>query len=217
MTKILKLLKSHKRLAAIAFLSLLYLSVDYVLAFRAVREARVMDYAAFHGMSDVVTHPEIGNTTEYIIDVRPFQAFLKEPSLENMVDLCYGFYLYGGTPYYIDGYVGEYRFQSQSSARTFGWSMSRKFIELMADPETFKQILLDRDIHEEVVSYNLIVHGKGDRRRKMCIWINTEAGDYFLEQKRNLSPEYRSSEDFRDHSAFFTLAEYRKMYGRRLF
>ena len=141
------------------------------------------------------------------IDISQVAAFRKSSNREGFVE-C--------TTYSVNDYV-KYEYES-GTFRIGSWPVYTEFIDFMNAPENFRQILSEHGIDEELLSYDIIEHyylvfeddelplpGSGS---KMCIWLHTDAGDYFLED----NPDYDNPDPLSTTFTykFYDLAEYAK-------
>ena len=197
-----------------------------------------VNYALDHNILDIVLNPEMGEAVLYGLERKDFQKFLKEPSINFAGNKCYRFFIYKKAvirdrtgvgfderPIEVYGFnkdrIDMRRTYSPATVadRIGRWPVNLEFVDFMNDPENIRRILKEYDIEEELKSYVIIEHISpptllvlGSETRKMCIWVHTDLGDYFLDHTYN--PEFGPLDgDFNNQYTFYTLKEYRKRYG----
>lgn len=166
--------------------------------------------------------PKGGDVIAYTLSKKDFQEFLRKPSM----DASSGFAVYRKSMD-REGYIeveifnvnGNAKYEAVSGYLRIGsWPVYTEFIDFMDDVDNFKQILSKRGIYEEILSYVIIEHITYEAKENelippgtyptMCIWIHTDAGDYFLEHKANgdiLDTDFTYD--------FYDLIGYSKKYG----
>ena len=163
----------------------------------------------------------------YTLGADAFQALLNEPSFDVLIEesrLITAYRISNISSEIIDGesIFPDYWRESLESGifRIGAWPIYTEFIDFMNDPENFVRILLEHGIYEEILRVSIITHPNknpvpgptpppGSNIRQMCIWIQTDGGDYFLEFTANLEISPRDT-DFNNHYRFHDLAGFRQ-------
>lgn len=176
--------------------------------------------------------PKEGEVVGYYLDKGDFREFLQKPSVELLFSKQINWGVYNKIPH-KEGYIqqrifatdkiGPVHYDEAKSGlfRIASWPVYTEFIDFMNDADSFKQILLERGIDEEIVYYTIITHRYSDppntepvppgtQYNKMCIWIHTDFGDYFLEDNPYLAEDPNDPAFTYD---FHDLAGYSKKYG----
>jgi len=173
--------------------------------------------------------PKEGEIAACFLDKSSFQAFLINPS----ADAFSNYIAYRKSPG-KEGYIEQEVFSENGEAegkfentsgyfRISSWPVYTEFIDFMNDDGNFKKILSDHSIEGEILSCIAMEYQylspetdkqtpipPGTLYTKMCIWIHTASGDYFLENNPYLAP---SPTDTNFTYDFYDLAEYTKKYG----
>ena len=163
-----------------------------------------------------------GDIVVYTLSKLDFRDFLRGQSIyENLMFTAYRKSNAGEGYVEVETYTGNGIGKYESDIASIGpWPVYTEFIDFMNDPENFRQILSERGIDEELLSYDIIEHiyleFKDDElpppgsAPMMCIWLHTDAGDYFLE----FSPDYDNLHSTTFTYKFHNLSEYAKKYGK---
>ena len=168
--------------------------------------------------------PENGCVIAYTLTKKAFQEFLKKP----LIDSSSGCAVFRKSPNregYIElegvGVNGTTKSENVSGYFRIGsWPVYTEFIDYMSDLDNFKHVLSTHGVEEQILSCVIIAHfyleTKADEPPPpgtgpmMCIWIHTDAGDYFLEDKPDLAA---SVLDTNFTYEFYDLEDYSAIYG----
>ena len=185
------------------------------------REA-AMNYQAQPGEIVVYTDPEL-------------KAFLAEPSIDLLIQTSHQIWVFRINEFaYSDNDVIEaerlfpyHRLMHSNSGgfRIGNWPLYTEFFDFISDTENFVEALANNHVHDEAI-LNIAVFEHLSRSNaagpvvaqpsapgtypRMCIWVQTEAGHYILEDRFfQGSPLHDTTWTYR----FFDLERYRRMYG----
>jgi len=181
------------------------------------------------GMNDffkpeVAYQPEMGSVVMYSLNKEDFQKFLIMPSIDVLYEKSYAFATYKNSDNYT-GYVEMEKFSQKGVTKNedsffwlFPWKMNTSLIAFIKDSDNFEEILAEHGIDEEILAYVIVEHSTyiskdnqpippGTYTSK-CIWIHTDAGDYFLERSE-------ASDDVTFQYDFYDLTEFLKKYGNK--
>jgi len=168
-----------------------------------------------------------GDVVVFTLDAAAFQMLLNEPSFDILIEesrLITAYRISNTSSETIDGesIFPDYWRESLESGifRIGAWPIYTEFIDFMNDPENFVRILLEHGIYEEILRVSIITHPNnnpvlgptpppGSNIPKMCIWIQTDAGNYFLEHHAFLSGDIHDT-NFLNRSRFHDLAGFRQ-------
>ena len=186
-----------------------------------------------NNMTDSLTpgihyQPEAGDVVTYTLSQKAFQEFLLQPSMDILSEKCDNLSVYKKDAI-IDGYVQLEMFKSDGYYtdgelsgyfRIGNWPVYLEFIDFMNNKDNFKQILLEYDINDELLSCVIIAHRNYNVKNGepippgtapiMCIWLHTNSGDYFLENNPYLYSDPRDTHFLYD---FYNLKDYSQKYG----
>ena len=175
--------------------------------------------------------PRPGDIMVYITSLAGLREFMKKPSLETIFMNSSVLDVYRKSESRVDfveverifGPTLNWQTAKSGSLRIGSWPVYTEFIDFLSNTENIRQILLERDINEEIISYVIIQHGRADslvtysegqttpsNTPTMCLWIHTDAGDYFLEHYFNLDSDPL---DTNWAFQFQTFEEYSLKYG----
>ncbi|MCL2391913.1 MAG: hypothetical protein FWC66_04800 [Oscillospiraceae bacterium] len=168
----------------------------------------------------------------YAINKEPFQAFLKNPSLDALAKKSNAFLVFNKFEFW-EGYIHRQTFLRDGRIfddempsgffRIGRWPVYTEFIDFMNDHEYFERLLCEHGTEGEILSVIIIEHPDrmfelwddglpmGGVGSTMCIWIHTDSGDYFLAFNSSLS-EFPGDTTFRYD--FHDLASFSQMQGR---
>ena len=80
--------------------------------------------------------------------------------------------------------------------RVGSWPIYTEFIDFMNNSEVFEQILIENGVESKLLERTIFTHGAYNTSSgsnlsgiypKMCIWLHTDNGDYFLEDNPYLA------------------------------
>lgn len=172
--------------------------------------------------------PILGEVVVFSIDWAGLSEFLLEPSLETLscrsgsIDKLIKSEASTGVIEIerISDPTLNWATAGSGTIRIGSWPVYTEFIDFMSDPDNLVKILHERNIDDEILSCVIIEYNKTgcvpantesqtqpSSTPTMCIWIHTNAGDYFLENYFNLSGDPNDT-NFVNHYVFFTLHDY---------
>ena len=168
--------------------------------------------------------PKTGDVVAYTLSRKAFQEFLLQPSVDVLSAKCdylsvFRKYREGNVQQEVFGPEGVKKEVCVSGYFRIGnWPVYLEFIDFMNNEDNFRQILLEHNIHDELLSYTAIAHKNYDDSEprkpgtmpKMCIWLHTNNGDYFLESNAYL---YADPHDTNFLYDFYDLNKYSQKYG----
>lgn len=184
--------------------------------------------------------PKMGEVIASYLSKENFQKFLKEPSTKKFTEFTIfeksGYIdisrdtsippkikTEGGIKQkgvLLDGTTIKEETARSGLFRVGAWPIYTEFIDFMSDPENFRKILSEHGIDEKMLSYMMIEYDYLEFKEgelippgtepRMCIWIHTDAGDYFLEDNPYLAEDALDTNFTYD---FYDLVGYSKKYG----
>ena len=169
--------------------------------------------------------PKDGEVVAYLISKKDFQEFLLRPNENSFHEKVFLVFRKsdireGYIKLEVFGHDHDIKSENEGGLIRIGeWPVYSWFVDFMNEKENFKQILAENDIQEELLSYVIIEHEfivleEGELLppqawEQMCIWLHTDAGDYFLEN----DPYKGSANGTKFFYKFYDLEEYSQKYG----
>jgi len=172
---------------------------------------------------------EMDSFIAYSFDAKEFNKFLLDPTIKTLHDKNEEQKIYQKTPN-AEGYIsveyfefGEVQVGVQANGRwrVGNWPIDTEFIDYVNNYENFRIVLQGHAINEEIRGVFVISHPSLAQRNNtdaypppgtgpvMCIWIHTNASDYFLEHKPDLENPHRTEFTY----DFYDLQRYARRYG----
>ena len=172
---------------------------------------------------------EMDSFIAYSFDATEFNKFLSDPTIKTLYDKSEEQKIYQKMPN-AEGYIsveyfelGEVQTGVQESGRwrVGNWPIYTEFIDYVNNYGNFHIALQERAIDEEILGVFVISHPSLAQRNNtaaylppgtgpvMCIWIHTNASDYFLEHKPDLENPHRTEFTY----DFYDLQRYARRYG----
>ena len=147
---------------------------------------------------DVDYLPQPGDVASYgTVSREELRVFLQDPSMASLQSSCNTLIIYRKSDSVADCIESErlapgrsIMYADSGVFRIGSWPVYTEFIDYMSDIDNFRQILSERDINEDILSCTIFTYSEyssnvnqqllpGDGP-KMCIWIHSDEGDYFL-------------------------------------
>ena len=172
---------------------------------------------------EIACNPRMGEVVVYSLSKRAFTEFLTEPSVELLCGKSYSVNVFrkasnNSTNIEVEGFGPS---GSTTTEDAFFWLFPLKIdvslIEFVNAPTNFEQILSACGVFEKMLSYVFISHRTSGPESggqpppgtypRICIWIRTDSGDYFLE---NLDNQGGNGLEY----DFYDLTEFSQMYER---